>query len=216
MVTAYHQTKLALSDAQMKALEEGKTVRLKFAQLNSPVPDDTVYLTAQQQKKLEKAHGAKVGCEIKFSKPQLLYHQKSGSGVLSNFLNGVRDKSLGAVGWVGDKGINLAGKLVGSQTGKLSSFVPDVYGLQGGADSLLKGGVDLGTKFTQGKLKQFISGLQSTKNGGAVLGNLKFRTAINRPLESQFRRPARMSLAKLLPPATGTDGGALFLPGTRR
>ena len=211
--TSYYETKLALSDDQMQSLQGGATIRIKFEQLDSPVPDDIVHLTRTQQKKLERAHSEGKGTTLRMSGAQLSYIKKSGSGVLSNFLNRIRDGGLSAANWVGSKGINLAGNLAKSQTSKVSGLLPSLWGIDTGADQLLQGGIDFGSQFGKDKLSSFLTGLKSTREGGALLHGLKFRTAINRPLEEQFRRPANMPATQLS--GMRTEGGAIYLPGSR-
>lgn len=230
-MTKYHEFKLKLSPDQQRHLAGGYKIRMKAEQLRGD-GEFTVYLTATQVKHLQKMTGSGKGAELQLSKTQLAHHRKVGSGIFSGLIgaigdavvgtaNKVRDGALDGTNWVGKNGLNLAGKVLKNKSRVVTGALPDVFGLPDAADSLVQYGVDYGTKYSQDKLSDFLTGLKSTKSGGAVIAQFAstMKPAVWRPTLKPVY-PDYASEAKSgntsSHVAAGRAGGALYLPSQRR
>ncbi len=90
----YQKFQINVSDAQKRALLQGKSVRLSLKALKGG-PDE-VFLTATQQKRFAKAVAAGKGADLRFSNAQARFNSKHG-GSFFGFLKGV-GKAIAGVG----------------------------------------------------------------------------------------------------------------------
>jgi len=203
----------------------GLKIRLKPTQLSGGESPDTLLLTKTQINRLEKARAAGKGCELQLSEAQFTHNARHGSGRFSDFFakvgNYVRDKALDGISSVGSNLIKAGSKLLGAKVKGVALA---------SMDSFVDAGIEAGGKWTATQLESFLKGLKSTKTGSGVLGSGVQPLKID--LEQMLKRGAGVSAPKLIhrPPTSAPfyiqslgaaipgprEGGALFLPGSKR
>lgn len=181
-MTQYHSYALKFSDAQLKRLAEGLTVRLKHDDLSPGEGEGIpVCLTKTQINKVKKSIASGKGMQLQFSQTQLEacmseHHNKVGAGVFSDALK--RIGRLAGSAYRGVKSVvknptaqKLARSLAGSIGERYGSTAVDLAtGVAGKAikehvPDVLKPfvdtGMELGSRLTKQQLDGLIKGIKS-------------------------------------------------------